>query len=181
MGRIKQPKTIDWLIKKYMDFFKEFRMEEENIRSYYAEWRLKFGDRIEDFLWHIFNHMLQENATQSKDIIGFLKRNRDIYFHMLFFRRKEEGKRANEILQSLNRIKLELQYEESNLVLDVMVSPCNDCKPSQELKDKVFSFKELFKQNVIPYDRCTKVQGCACSYIYRAKRDSEDNLIYLNK
>lgn len=39
---------------------------------------------------------------------------------MLYFRRKLEGERANEIKKTINRNKLELQFESSNLELVVL-------------------------------------------------------------
>lgn len=177
MGRKKQVKTIEWVIKKYMDFFKEFGMTEKNIRSYYAEWSVKHYERIEDFLWHVFNHLLHENASQSKDIIGFLKRNREIYLQMHHFRRVVEGKKAHEILQLLNRTKLELTFEQSNIETDVFVIGAPECKASQELRDEKFPIKDVFIKDVIPYDNCTRERGCVCCYGFEGKRDSGGSLI----
>lgn len=177
MSRKVKPKTFDWLIKKYMDFFQKFGMDEENIRIYYDWWKDKHSESIEDFLWHIFNHLLSENASQSKDIEGFYERNRKIYSEMLQFRRIIEGKKANEILQLLHQTDIALRYEQTSLDLDAGVVGHPDCSVSQELKDKRFSIRDAIKADVIPYERCTREKGCACTYTFHPKRDSEGRLI----
>ena len=177
MGRKKQIKTIDWAIKKYMDFFQEFGMNEGNIRRYYAEWKVKHTESIEDFIWHIFNHLLHENASQSQDITGFLKRNRDIYLQMHNFRRVIEGKKAHEILQLLNKTKLELTYEQSNLEMDAFVVGAPDCTAFLTIQGKKFPIRDLFKKEVIPYDTCTRERGCVCGYAYEGRIDSQGSLI----
>lgn len=160
-----------------MSFFENFGMQEENISTYYQEWTIKFGDNAEDFLWYIFNKLLSENASQSKDIIGFYERNIEIYTQMLYFRRKIEGKNANEIQQSLNRTKLELQFENSNLELNVKVSSANDCTACNEILEQEYPIREVLKSDVIPYESCNRENGCVCVYTFKPLRDKNNSLI----
>lgn len=178
MGRKKQVKTIDWLIKNYIDFFKEFGMNEDNIRRYHNEWKEEFTESIEDFLWHIFNHLLHQNSFQSQDFIGLMNRNRDIYSQMLFFRRNIEGKKGNRILKILNQTKLSIQNEDSGLYWDVVVIGDDECEAYQKIKDKKFPIKDVIKKDVIPYDNCKRERGCVCEYGYLARRDSQGKLIF---
>ena len=177
MAKPRKRKSIEWLIKNYMSFFENFGMQEENIRNYYQEWTLKFGDNAEDFLWHIFNKLLSENALQSKDIKGFYKRNIEIYMQMLYFRRKIEGKNANEIQQSLNRNKLELQFETSNLELNVQVSSAKDCDACKKISEQGYPIREVLKNDVIPYEACNRQNGCVCVYTFKPLRDENKSLI----
>ena len=181
MPRTKNEKSIEWLIKNYMPFFDNFGMEEQNIRSYYEEWKVEFSTNINDFLWHIFNTLLHENATQSKDLERFYKRNIEIYFEMLYLRRKIEGKAANEIQQCLNRNKLQLQFESSNLELNVIVATTKDCEACKEIYNKEFPIRDVIKSDVIPYENCTRKIGCACVYTFKPIRDENDNLIRKSK
>ncbi len=164
-----------------MSFFETFGMNEQNIRSYYQEWKIEFSDNINDFLWHIFNTLLNENAAQSNDVLGFYKRNIEIYLQMLYFRRKIEGKKANEIQNCLNRNKLELKFESTDLELNVVVSTTKDCDSCKELEGKEFPIREVIKNDVIPYENCTREQGCACVYSFKTLRDKNDVLIRKSK
>lgn len=177
MGRKKQVKTIDWLIKNYIDFFQEFGMEEDNIRKYYAEWKLKFGERIEDFLWHIFNHLLQENATQSQDIKGFYKRSWLIYSEMVRFRRKHEGKKENELWEQAVKNKLAMTYEQATIELDAFVIGAPECEALQEIKDIKLPIGEMVKKDIIPYNKCTRERGCVCFYSCLGRKDSQGRYI----
>lgn len=58
MAYKKKKKTIDWLLREYLPFFEKFGVTKENIISHYDSWKLNRVDRIEDYLWHIFNLLL---------------------------------------------------------------------------------------------------------------------------
>lgn len=177
MANTKKKRSIEWLIKNYISFFEDFGMNEENIRSYYEEWKFKNSHNIEDYLWHIFNILLAENASQSKDILKFYERNINIYLEMLYFRRKLEGKQANEIQKSLNRNKLQLQFDSSNIEFNVIIAVTKDCDACINLEGKEFPIRNVIKKDVIPYEICNRIQGCACVYTFRPKRDENDILI----
>ena len=181
MANTKKVRTIEWLIKNHLSFFETFGMNEQNIRSYYEDWKIKSSDNINDFLWHIFNTLLNQNAAQSKDIIGYYERNIEIYLQMLNLRRKIERKPANEIQKCLNRNKLELRFESSNLELNVVVSTTTGCDACKEVYNKEFPIREVLKNDVIPYETCTRNAGCACVYTFRPIRDENENLIRKSK
>lgn len=177
MASKKNKKTIDWLLREYLLFFEKFGITKENIINHYDYWKLNRIDRIEDYLWYIFNLLLSENAKQSKDIIKFYKRNDEIYLQMLYLRRKIEGKPANEIQQALNNNRLELYLETTQYEFDVIISATNDCEACQNIDRKIITIKEALKDNIIPYNECKRKQGCACSYSIKLKRDKNDSLI----
>lgn len=152
-------------------------MTEEGIISHYDQWKLNKVDRIEDYLWYIFNFLLNENAKQSKDIINFYKQNDEIYMQMLYFRRKIESKPANEIQQALNNNRLELKIETTQYEFDVIINTANDCEACQNIDRKIISIKEALKDKIIPYNECNRKQGCACLYNIKLKRDKNDRLI----
>ena len=174
-------KTIEWLIINYMPFLETFGMQEENIRTFYQEWTTKFGDNVGDFLWNIFNKLLNENASQATDLILFYEQNIDLYMQMLYFRRKIEGKAANEIHQTLNRNKLELQFESSSLELSVIISTANDCDACKEISNKEYPIREVIKNDVIPYEKCNRERGCICGYTFKPLRDENNSLIRKRK
>lgn len=177
MANTKKEKSIEWLIKNYMPFFETFGINEQNLRSYYQEWKIEFSDNIYDFLWHIFNTLLNENASQSKDVINFYKRNERIYTEMISFRRRIEKKPANELHKIWNKNRLELTYESSNLEMDIMISVSKDCEYFEKLNNKILSFKEALKNDIIPYEHCQREQGCVCGFLFQPKRDETGSLI----
>lgn len=147
------------------------------IRRYHAEWKLKFTERIEDFLWHIFNHLLQENAAQSKDVIGFYKRSWLIYSEIVGFRRKYEGNKANELWEQMVRNKLNLSFEQSTIELNAFVSGAPECEAFQEIKNIKLPISDFIKKDILPYDKCTREGGFVCMYVYEVRRDAQDRLI----
>src|SRR5690606_30762123 len=107
----RKAKDLNWLTKKYMSFFKKFGMNEQNIIDHYYTWSAKGSMNILDYLWYIFNHLLDANLQQSTDRIKFYERNELIYSEMINFRRSVEKKNGNEIqkLLNLNRVNLALE------------------------------------------------------------------------
>lgn len=177
MSYTKKTKSIDWLIKNYMPFFKKFGLTEENILNQYEIWKLNRINRIEDYLWYLFNLLLFENVKQSTDLVDLYKRNDEIYNQMLYYRRKIEGKPANEIQKLLNYNRLELKIESTPYEFEVIVNATNDCKVCENLSGKSFSIKEALKDEIIPYKQCTRKQGCACVYSIKLTRDKEGRII----
>lgn len=173
----RKKKTIDWLLRNYLPFFEKFGMTKENILSHYDKWKLNRIDKIEDYLWYIFNFLLNENASKSKDVIDFYKRNDEIYQQMLYFRRKIERKPANEIQQLLNYNRLELKIETTQYEFDVIICATNDCEACQNIDRKIITIKEALKDNIIPYNECKRKNGCACTYSIKLKRDKNDDII----
>ncbi len=164
-----------------MSFFESFGMDEINIHDYFEDWNLKHNHRIEDFLWHLFNTLLSENALQSKEITDFYNRNERIYNEMISFRRKIEKKPANEIHKIWNKNKLELTFESSNLEMDVIICASYDCEFKNEINNRIISFKEALKNAIIPYDNCKRKQGCVCCFVFQPKRDINGTLIRKDK
>lgn len=175
MNSKKKKRTIEWLLKKYLSFFEKFGMTKENIVNHYEEWRLNRADIIEDYLWYIFNFLLNENAKQSKDITSFYKRNYEIYMQMLYLRRKIEGKPANEIQQALNYNRLGLNIETTPYEFDVIVIATSDCKACKNIDGKIFTVEKALEDKIIPYNHCERKQGCACTYGFRLRRGGEND------
>ncbi len=164
-----------------MPFLESFGINEENIRSYYNEWKIEFSESINDFLWHIFNTLLNENASQSNDIINFYKRNERIYIEMISFCRRIEKRPANELHKVYNENRLKLTYETSTLELDVKILSPRGCSFPNEINERVIPFKEALKNDIIPYEKCERKQGCACSFSFLPKRDTNGRLLKKNK
>ncbi|RXG17087.1 hypothetical protein DSM02_3185 [Leeuwenhoekiella polynyae] len=67
-----------------MPFFNEFGMPEKNIVNHYEVWKKECSISIENYLWYLFNILLDENAKQTTNLIDFYKRNAKIYSQMIF-------------------------------------------------------------------------------------------------
>ncbi|AOW18423.1 hypothetical protein LPB03_13585 [Polaribacter vadi] len=181
MARNRKKKDLDWLFKNYLEFFEEFGMNKYNIVSYFQTWKKDRPEIIEDYLWFIFNHLLNENAKQSENYIDLLKRNDRIYSEMLHFRRKFEQKKANEIQKLYNENKVNLDLESnlhSNLEMEFIIIGTNDCEESKKISEKTITIKQAIENKTIPYEKCTRKQGCVCLMGLKPKRDEKGNLIW---
>jgi hypothetical protein len=180
MTNRKKVRTIDWLFKNYLSFFEQYGMSRQNILNHYDEWKINKVDRIEDYVWYIFNFLLNENAKQSTDTISFYKRNNDIYCQMLLYRRKIEGKPANEIQRALNSNRLRLKIETVKYEFNVVVIGANDCEFSKDIDKNIYTVKEALDDKIIPYNECSRKQGCSCLYSIKFKTDENNRLIRKN-
>ncbi len=163
-----------------MNFFSQFGMEEQNIIDYYETWKKTNTESIDNYLWFIFNNLLNENKIQSNDVLGFYERNLKIYSAMLDFRRRIEHRKANEILAlyNLTKVNIELQNRRNSLHYHFGIIGCKDCDESKELTGTYISITEALENKTIPYSECTRRQGCACGMAMVGKRDSEGNLMF---
>lgn len=177
MARKLKEKTLDWLIKNYMDFFIDFKMEEDNIRSHFEVWKIDHSGRVEDYLWYILNILLHENAVASATLKGFYERNNNIYSQMLWFRRKIEKKPANEIYELMIKSRANMQYESTNLYLTTKICSPSDCSLKDKLESLEVPLEVIIKEGVIPFSECDRANGCACIYLYNPTRDKNDRII----
>ncbi|RXG16001.1 hypothetical protein DSM03_103186 [Leeuwenhoekiella aestuarii] len=164
-----------------MPFFNEFGMTEKNIVSHYEFWKKEGSASIENYLWYLFNTLLDENSKQSTKLIDFYKRNARIYSQMISFRRKFENKKANEIQKAynFNQINLDLEsMKDSNLEIEFLIVGVNDCKQSERISNKPITKEQALLNNTIPYDMCSRNTGCVCLVAVRPKRDSDGKLIW---
>lgn len=177
MTNKKKLRTIDWLLYNYLSFFEQYGISRQNILNHHDKWKINKVDRIEDYVWYMFNFLLNENAKQSTDIVSFYKRNNDIYCQMLLFSRKIEGKSANEIQRVLNNNRLRLNIETVKYEFSIVVIGTNDCEISKEIDKKIYTVKEALDDKIIPYNECNRKQGCCCLYSIKFKTDENDRLI----
>ncbi len=163
-----------------MNFLSQFGMEEQNIIDYYETWKKTNTESIDNYLWFIFNNLLNENKIQSNDVLGFYERNLKIYSAMLDFRRRVEFKKANEILALYNhtKVNIDLLNRGNGLHYHFGMIGCNDCEKSKDLTGTYISINEALENKTIPYSECTRRQGCACCMVLVVKRDNEGNIMY---
>lgn len=137
-------------------------------------------ERIEDYLWFIFNHLINENAKQSVSLIDLYTRNDRIYREMISFRRRVEGKRVNELQKLYNQNKVNLDLESGlslGFEMEFVIIGVNDCEESKKISCKHITVEQALQNNIIPYENCTRRQGCACLMSLIPKRDANGNLI----
>ncbi len=163
-----------------MPFFKEFGMTEDNILNHYQVWKKEGAFSVEDYLWYIFNLLLDENSKQSVHLKDFYSRNVQIYSQMISFRRKVESKKANEIQKLYNSSKVNLDLEScatSTFKFDFVIIGTNDCEQSKKISGKSITKEQAILNNVIPYEKCSRKQGCVCLMSMVPKRNSNGSLI----
>tara|TARA_R110001606_G_scaffold113742_1_gene240974 strand:- start:628 stop:1185 length:558 start_codon:yes stop_codon:yes gene_type:complete len=184
MSKARNKKDLDWLIKNYMTFFEEFGMNEKNIIEHYPTWKKNRTESIEDYLWYIFKYLLNENAKQSENLTNLFERNEKIYSHMISFRRRYEGKKANEIQKLYNENKVNLDLESdlhSSLEMEFVIIGAKDCKEGKKICEKIITKKQAIENNTIPYEQCSRIKGCVCLMAMKPKRDKNGRLIRINK
>lgn len=166
-----------------MPFFNDFGIKEDNLIGYYHNWKKENSESIEDYLWFIFNHLLNENAKQSDNLLDLYKRNERIYREMTLFRRKVEGKKANEILQLQfdNYLKIEKETFPEGFICQVEIISGHCCEYCDSLNGKRFDIDNTIENRYLASVNYTREKGCNCCYSVLPKRDERGSLIRIDE
>jgi hypothetical protein len=171
--------TIDWLLHNYMPFFSEFGMQEDNIRSHFIEWSQDRPPLVKDFLWYIFQKLLQAVAVQATSEHQLYSLQREIYSKMLEFRKKEEKSKAKEIMRLFMEAELMKTKtdENRNIELKVTFISKHCCEFCASFDNQIVSIDEALKNMFIGSDKCTNPKGCNCTVSYIPVRDSNGRVV----
>jgi hypothetical protein len=164
--------SLEWVVKYYLDFLMKFGIDEKELTKRYYEFHsAKIQLNNKDFIWYIFQNLLLENSNIIKSETEFYRNLRDIYFQMVYFRRKHEKTKANEILQLAFEAELKINENESRLDLEVVIISGHCCDYCDSLNNKKFTLKEVFDKKFLGSENCKNERGCNCCYALIAKQD----------
>jgi len=172
--------TIDRLIKDYMGYLSTHGMEEENLREHWEWYQQKFpGASCRDYLLYIFNKLLVAIARDSPDLSHFYRYNDELYLQMTYFRRKWEGKKANDLLKLAyeNRIEgMKHGFQKKFNIVFHAGKCCGYCD-SNHLRE--LTLEEYEYNPLVGSDLCTSERGCSCVYTFKMLKDEKGDLIPL--
>ncbi|MDG4951336.1 hypothetical protein NLM59_10390 [Weeksellaceae bacterium KMM 9724] len=175
--RKKKKRDFNWVVKNYISFFNRFNIDEEALKSKYLLWNKNNSQPIEDFVWYMFNSMLDENAKKNQPLNEFYQKNAEIYSEMTSFRRVHEGKTENELYKLYNENSVKANVYNSKVELEVAIIGAPDCIQGRKLNKKMISVEEALENTIIPYDECSR-GACMCMYSVVSKHDSDGSLIF---
>lgn len=171
---------------KFHHYYNELFLEEycyppDHLQKEYREWILKFGESQRsksDFIWSMFNVFLRRLAKKVQSEHELYSYQRKITLDMIRFRIDEgkSGKQLYYLRRKINLTDLHLATL-TGCEVDVIILGCQDCKESQELRERVFTIEEALAQQIIPYSKCSRYSGCICLYGTQARRDHRGRLI----
>lgn len=158
-------------------FFDSNKLILEEIGVNYNDF-LKYKEKTNltenDAVWSFFNSLIV-NVSEEK---RYLKLN-NIYFLMVFFRRKVEGVKANNIYKIYNDYNIRHQinsFPSERLEAEFSVI-FGDCKECSNIKKTKYSIDEALKNDFIPYSECKRLAGCVCMFCITVKRDVNGDII----
>lgn len=131
---------------------------------------------VNDFIWYIFNILLSENSRQSTNIDKLYETKIEILLKMWEFVKRYEGKKGNDILQDVEKIRME-KYKLLPFKVKLKIVSGHCCSFCDALKDKEFTIEEYLQQQPIGSDNCTRDGGCNCRTIAEAIRDASGELV----
>jgi hypothetical protein len=169
--------TIDFVVKKYITFFSKYGLTESKIRNGYNVWAKNGATLVKDYVWSLFQSLLLETAKQSNKEVELYRSQRDIYFEMLYFRRRYEKVKANELLQLFFDADLKKTFLETNLELRVKIISGHCCEYCDSLHQKIYEPLDVIKNKYLGSQKCTNPNGCNCTYSCVSLRDSKGRLI----
>ena len=172
-----KPWTIERVAKEYLPFFTKFGVTESEIYKLYHSWDLTQKKDIKDFVWYLFQSILENVGRSSSSLTELHSKQKEIYSQMLFFRRKFYKAKANEILQLFLESDIESHFAETSLILKIEIISGYCCPYCNELNGKVFSYKEVMENKYLGSQKCTNELGCNCTYAFQPQRDKNGRLI----
>ena len=66
---------------------------------------------------------------------------------------------------------------ESRIEIDFKIMTGQNCEASKGLDGKIVSREDAFKNNIIPFDMCSRKTGCICMLNAIPKRDENGYII----
>ena len=172
---------MDWIIDNYMEYFQQFQLKEEDIRNHYEDW--KSGKEVvlpKDYLWYLFQLIVQAIAKQATSEAHMYRKNVEVYSKMWEFLVKVENRNGTHVLRSKFLNELRLWKVESTIYkkqVEIISGHC--CPYCDNLDKKIMSIDEALETQPLASKQCTRKWGCNCCYSETFARDSEGRLIKL--
>ena len=173
----KKELTIDWVVKKYLAFFSKYGMTEQKIISGYNNWSESGTTSIKEYVWYLFQLLLEKDLKQFNTKSELHRFLRDLYFEMLQFKRKNEKEKANDIFQLFLDLDIK-QGMDSNFELSVSIVSGHCCDYCDSLNENTYQILDVWENKYLGSMNCTNPKGRNCTYIFRGFRDSNDRLIF---
>ena len=171
--------TIDWLVKKYMSFFTEYGITEQNIREQYEVWKNKSNrDDAKHYLWFVFQQMVILIPTQTEqDSPRQHRLLRDVYFKMGEFMVTIEKKNGNHVKHLMLYHEIKGNDYQSTIELKIRIISGHCCPFCDALDKRELTFEEVLNDQPLASNKCTRQYGCNCTYAYFPQRDAAGNVI----
>ncbi len=168
------PRDINWLIKKYLDFFRKYGLSETMIREIYEKWLPGTG-LITDFIWFIFEYLLTEIAKQKTPLaLEFHRLTSDVYNQMAMYLIKEGKRNPNYLLKKFHYH--ELCYSEiatTNFVVEVEILSRKCCPYCDNINGLKMTIEEAKEKQLLASENCTNARNCTCSYLVKPLRGDD--------
>jgi hypothetical protein len=174
--------TLDWMINNYLDFFKEFGMEEDNIRSHFEYWAQNRKPLVADFLWYTFNYLHKEIATRPIPLEIRADYNWKLNLKMYEFVRKIENRNANHLYRLVWEAKIIYSYYQSfpiKQLINIYSKGC--CSYCEQFYGLQVEMDDVLKNRYIGSRHCTRDKGCSCIYTTTGARDENGRLLKLTE
>lgn len=173
---------IDWIITNQMNFLEKFGLYESVIRQYYEDWKkLQPEASANDYLWHVFQTLLDSVVEKFNTEEQLYELNFEIYSKMREFLVKVEKRNANHILKMMNENQLRLWKIRANFKSEVEIISGHCCEFCDSLNNKRISFEEAIEKRYLASKNCTNKYGCNCCYSQVSVKDENGNLILFKK
>jgi hypothetical protein len=183
MGNItnmkKKSSDIEWLIRNYMDDLKKFGANEKNIREYYLEWKETHPNgSIGDYLWMVFNSIINEIPIQVHDEVERYRMNHEVYKSMYFYLVKHENRSGKHVWKLATENYIKQQYYSCSFEQDIEIISGHCCPHCDSLNGKLIPLEDAVKHpDILELDKCTR-PNCNCSYAAIGRRNEDGRLIF---
>lgn len=170
--------TINWIITNYLDYLKQFQLDEISIRHHFDEWKKEKKAKANKYLWYIFEKVREAISKQATSEIQRCRLNAELFKKMWEYKIKIENKNANDILklQFENQLHV-LKLEQTVYRLEIEVISGHCCLFCNSLNGKKLSLEEALSKQPLASDQCTRQWGCNCCYAENFARDSNNRFI----
>ncbi len=164
----------------------KFGVVEKSIEEGMVVWFNKYGDTEKtrsDFLWSVFNLVLQNIGATFKSAEDLYKRQKDVYWEMVKML-IDEGKNTTHIRKEITLIDLREMESKENASLfesELIICGANCCEECDKIDGRKTTIEKELDIQLLPYSKCTRKAFCSCFYSITAKRDENGRLIWKKK
>ena len=170
--------SLEWINNNYHNLFNKFNLDEKAIFKYYNSWKATHEIAANnDFLWSVFQQLLDATAKQAINEEALYRYNYEIYKEMWHFLVYVEHKNANHVKNLMHENELKLWDLTQTIEYKIAIISGHCCKFCDSLNRQIMSFEEAIFKQYLASNKCTRERGCNCCYSMVSQRDENGRAI----
>lgn len=153
----------------FVEVLRGFGLSHDEINIGFEEFKINRGiNDWKDYVWQKLQEINFELASNVNCLKDFYRQQNDLYFEMLYLRRKYQKQKANDLQELFLESRLESIERQASFKM--LFSLHGRCPHAIQFRDK-WQSKELLLTKIRSLnDSCTSENGCTCAVLSKVDR-----------